>query len=94
MDMNIVDNQIDLNVWKSVKTTEFPKEKKFDILDVRGIVISTNLNGSRQINFQTETVHNSQHKSHSIEVSAARLKKEDKLFEIAKKFGLTRRKAT
>ena len=29
-----------------------------------------------------------------VNVSPARLRKEDKLFEIAKKFGLTRRKAT
>ena len=45
-------NGLDLNVWKSVKTTEFPKEKKFDLLDARGIIITTDLKGNRKVTFK------------------------------------------
>lgn len=41
-----------MNIWKSVKTTEFPKEKKFDIFDVRGIVITSNFKGERKVTME------------------------------------------
>ena len=43
-----------MNVWKSVKTTEFPKEKKFDLLDTRGIIITTDLKGNRKVSLKKE----------------------------------------
>ena len=54
----MMDPKTNLNMWRCVKTAEFPKEKPFDLLDVRGIVITSNLKGSRKIIFQKPNTQN------------------------------------
>ena len=46
----------EMNVWTSVKTTEFPKEKKFDFNELKGFMITTNLKGNRRVTYKEEEV--------------------------------------